>query len=137
MAEHYVYTLVNNSDVVEYVGTSIDPTYRLRQHINKKPSKSNNSDGRFYGRKDLQLIIIASFEKSYDAYLLEGKLKIQNGFEWTERTRVEPSIIHNRKLSLQDAEDIRNSKLSKKELLEKYNIGYTTLWKILTKKGYQ
>jgi len=136
MKTHYVYELINQQGVVEYVGTSINPKNRFKQHIKKKPSTRNNSDGRFYQRFDLQLIIIKSYDNSYDAYLEEGRLKLKYGFEWTEKTRVEPSIIANRKLTLEDAKDIRNSNLSKKELMEKYNIGYTTLWKILTKKGY-
>ena len=82
---HYVYELINLYGTVEYVGESKNPYIRFRQHTKWKPNRAN---GKFYRRQDIMLNIVASFNNRKEALTLEGKLKIEYGLEWTEKTCV-------------------------------------------------
>ncbi len=75
---YHVYKLYQNGYVV-YVGETIDPKDRLYRHTGKK-------SGKFYGQS-VTMNIISSFDNREDALQLEGELKKQYGFEWTEKTR--------------------------------------------------
>ena len=81
MKTHKVYQFINSIGVVEYVGETIDPKRRFRQHV-------QCINGRFYGRQDLIMNIVAEFDNRVDARALEGQLKLQYGLEWTEVTSV-------------------------------------------------
>ena len=82
-----VYLLRNtNTGEVEYVGCSQNPKRRLYQHTRVKPIYSKG-EGKFYGRTDLEIVVVKEFENKGDALRYEGKLKLQYGFEWTEEWR--------------------------------------------------
>jgi len=78
----YIYELINGMGTVEYVGCTIDPEYRFGQHTKAKPSAGQ---GKFYGRQDLTMHIVEVHEDRKEALLAEGRVKEENGLEWTER----------------------------------------------------
>jgi predicted GIY-YIG superfamily endonuclease len=84
MKTYYVYELINLYGTVEYVGETIRPNIRMKEHINSKPEFGN---GKFYGRQDLVMNIVSVFDDRKKALELEEKLKKDYGMEITERTR--------------------------------------------------
>ena len=83
-----VYLLRNtNTGEVEYVGCTQNPKRRFFQHTKVKPIYSKG-EGKFFGRKDLELVEVKEFEDKIDALKYEGKLKLQYGFEWTEEVYI-------------------------------------------------
>lgn len=85
-----VYELINSMGTVEWVGETYRPEYRMCQHI-----KWKSSNGKFYGRQDLIMNIVAEFNNRKEARNLEGQLKLEYGLEWTERTSLKH--IHSNK----------------------------------------
>jgi predicted GIY-YIG superfamily endonuclease len=86
---HYVYVLINECGVVEYVGRTETPIVRMRGHKQKpQVNKSGTSmgNGQFYGRDDISMEIVKEFATKDEAKEYEGQLKIELGFEWTEKT---------------------------------------------------
>ena len=81
---YHVYTLVNAKNEIEYIGCSVNLQKRYSHHVHERPT-NNSGHGMFYKRKDLKINCIKSFIEKKDALKFEGELKIQNGFEWTER----------------------------------------------------
>jgi hypothetical protein len=77
MEKHYVYKLESN--IVEHIGHSKHPKFRYQQHINFKPNGS--SHGKFYGRDDLQLIVVKEFDSRKEAYAYQCKLQKAYGFK--------------------------------------------------------
>lgn len=88
MKKYYVYELINLMGTVEYVGQTYRPKTRMYGHTKVKPSINNlNREGKFYGRQDLIMNIVAEFDDKKDALELEGMLKLSYGMEWTERNQ--------------------------------------------------
>jgi predicted GIY-YIG superfamily endonuclease len=83
MKQYYVYQLINHYGTIEYVGETTIPKIRMNKHTKTKPGFGN---GKFYGRQDLVMNIVAVFDNRKDARELEGKLKLDYGMEHTERT---------------------------------------------------
>lgn len=83
----YVYTIVNQKNKVEYVGTTAIPKKRMYQHTCN--SKSSGS-GKFAGRKNkVKMEIVAEFNNRTEAVQKELNLKQFYGLEVTERTRLD------------------------------------------------
>ena len=82
--KHYVYVLMNEYGIVEYVGCSKNIKDRFKFHTKWKPSLRN---GKFYKRTDLELIIVKEFDSRKKAEEYEGQLKLSLGFEWVESTK--------------------------------------------------
>jgi predicted GIY-YIG superfamily endonuclease len=88
MKQYYVYELINHYGTIEYVGETYRPTYRMKQHtIYKYQYANNGGNGKFYGRQDLIMNIVAVFDNRKEARELEGRLKLEYGMEHTEKTR--------------------------------------------------
>ena len=86
-AVFYVYELINDETVVEYVGVTKHPNKRLFQHTKIKPHKVKPSStyGMFYGREDIRMEIIVGFDTRKEALKTEGAIKEENGLLWTEQ----------------------------------------------------
>lgn len=76
---HYVYVLMNQYGIVEYVGET--------QNIKKRFKEHTCNSGRFANRKDLKIEIVKQFAHRKEAREHEGELKLRLGFEWTEKIR--------------------------------------------------
>jgi predicted GIY-YIG superfamily endonuclease len=85
MKQYYVYELINHYGTIEYVGETTRPKERMNQHTKRKP---DGNHGKFYGRQDLVMNIVAVFDNRKGARELEGRLKLDYGMEHTERTSV-------------------------------------------------
>jgi predicted GIY-YIG superfamily endonuclease len=85
MKTYSVYELYNSMGTVEYVGESSRPKVRFIEHTKNKPTCRGH--GKFYGRPDITMNIVAEFQDRKEAMKLEGELKLQYGLEWTEKTR--------------------------------------------------
>ena len=86
---HYVYVLLNEAGTVEYVGRTANPKVRMSNHKCKPHmNKSGRSftAGGFHGRDDIHMEIVKEFGTKDEAKAFEGQLKLELGFEWTERT---------------------------------------------------
>lgn len=79
MKTYYVYELVNQQGEIEYIGKTCNPHERLIEH--------RKSRSKFTARHDLQMKLVKEFNSNKQALKFEGKHKIANGFEWTERIR--------------------------------------------------
>jgi predicted GIY-YIG superfamily endonuclease len=84
MKKHYVYELINLYGTIEDVGETTRLKTRMCEHTKKKPGHGN---GKFYGRQDLIMNVVAEFDTRKEALELEGKLKLEYGIPWSERER--------------------------------------------------
>lgn len=100
-----VYELYDIYGSIVYVGCSHDPIHRFNQHTKNKPTPGQ---GTFYGRQDLALHIVASYDNRKDALKAEGDLKLEHGFEWTERT----TLISNGKKAADSGQLSKAAKLN-------------------------
>jgi predicted GIY-YIG superfamily endonuclease len=82
MKKWYVYEIINLMGTVEYVGETIRPKQRWAQH--KCNSKCNKNDGKFYGRNDVRMNIVAEFNSKKDAFNYQCELQLKYGFETDE-----------------------------------------------------
>ena len=74
MDKKYVYELTNAYGIVEYVGESINPIGRFREHTHRK-FRPKKGCGKFYGRTDLTLNILAEFENYKEAFDYQCQLQ--------------------------------------------------------------
>ena len=82
---HYVYQLKDSTNKIIDIGETKNPELRFRQHTNWKPGKHGH--GRWYGRTDITMEVVAEFLSRQEAYDLETELKLQNGLQPTEHLR--------------------------------------------------
>ena len=80
--KHYVYILLNEAGTVEYVGRTKNPKRRMSTH----KCKPSGNHGQFHSRDDISMEIVKEFGTKREALDYEGQLKLDIGFEWTERT---------------------------------------------------
>lgn len=142
MKTYKVYEIYNFYGSVEDVGeTHRTPENRLWEKTHPKKSK-------FYGRRDLLIHVVAEFNNRKDALELEGQLKLEYGLRWGEKHGSpnggyanggkggKISGIMNRKLTLKQAEEIRNSNCKNVELAKKYGVSPSTIGAIKKNRTY-
>lgn len=78
----YVYTIVNQTGKVEYVGCTYSPKKRMYAHKGKPKC---SGWGKFYGRVDVEMEIVEEFKTRREGFDYEAELKTHYGFEITER----------------------------------------------------
>jgi predicted GIY-YIG superfamily endonuclease len=74
MRKKYVYELVNKDNVVEHVGESYNPKARYREHVHHK-FRPKKGMGKFYGRTDLTLEVVAEFDNRKEAFDYQCQLQ--------------------------------------------------------------
>lgn len=141
-----VYELYDIYGNVVYVGeTKRTLQQRLRDHTKYKPGLKNGK-GKFYGH-ELTIYAVGYFTNRKLALQLEGQLKLQYGFEWTEKTRGQKLGKNKntkngkvrRKLTYQDAIEIRSlyqSNYSYHKLAELYQVWPNSIVNIIKNKTY-
>ena len=139
---YYLYELRNDDDQVEYVGyTTKISGYRSRfnQHTRIRPG--HNGSGKFYKRTDIRFCIVDQTLCKKEAMELEGKLKLSHGLEWTERTDQRNIEDRNRKLTQDQAEEIRSKyvprKYSMMTLADEYAVSYGSIKQIINGDTYK
>ena len=70
----YVYELINLMGTIEYVGETYNPEQRYKNHIIDR-------NGKFKGRTDLIMNIVAEFPTKAEAYAYQCKLQNEYGWE--------------------------------------------------------
>jgi predicted GIY-YIG superfamily endonuclease len=85
MKTYKVYEIINSMGTVEHVGeTHRSLESRMYEHT-KVPLGSGS--GRFYGRNDVSIHLVTTFDNRKDALLLEDQLKQQYGLRRDEYER--------------------------------------------------
>jgi len=138
MKIYKVYEIRNTKGIVEYVGeTSRELKDRFKQHTKKKPG---SGCGKFYKRQDVTIHEVTRFDNRKEALKLEGILKLRYGLEWSERNGSLVAGKMSRKLSIEQAEEIRriyaNGNISQRKLAEQYGISQRSVCCIINKKSY-
>jgi len=70
----YVYELINEKEEIEYVGESKNPQQRFDDHTKRK-FRPGRAMGKFYGREDLTLNVVAEFNTRKEAYAYQCELQ--------------------------------------------------------------
>ena len=74
MKKKYVYQLVNENNIVEYIGESFNPQRRFREHKHNRTIPKSGM-GKFVGRNDLRLEVLAEFDKPKDSFNYQCQLQ--------------------------------------------------------------
>ena len=135
----HVYVLKDQHGEVVYVGETKQPNYRFKQHT-RYPKCDRNSNGKFYGQ-NLTMEIVKSFVDPKDALAYEAKLKRQYGFEVTERKWIPYGPKKTRKLTIEQAREIRAKYIPRKYtqdmLAKEYGVSRIIIVGILNNKTYK
>lgn len=83
----YVYVIKNNNGKIEYVGETINPKRRYYEHVRAK--------GKFAWRKDIEMVIIKTFDNKKDAFNYQCELQKQYGFSTDREVYASNSIPNN------------------------------------------
>ena len=96
----HVYVLVNSNGIVEYVGETINPKQRLRNHTKKKA-------GKFYGRTDISMHVVKLCDNKKTAFnaqcLLQNNYGLQSDSEIMSDAQKGRTISEETKQKLSDA----------------------------------
>ena len=85
---NYVYKIINNNNIVEYIGETKMPKTRFRLHKTK-----NNL---FEGRDDVRMELVKSFKTRKEAYDYQCELQEQYGFVTDkEKNNYATSVMNN------------------------------------------
>lgn len=77
MKKKYVYQLVNEENIVEYIGEAFDPQRRFREHKHNR-TKAKSGMGKFCGRNDLKLEVLAEFDNAKDSFDYQCELQTKH-----------------------------------------------------------
>ena len=128
--EKYVYLLKDGNGKVVDVGQSHDPKtrlYRKTKDVSRRNEKTN-----FYGRTDITQEIVAGPMSLIEARVIEGRLKLHYGLEWTE--------LNSRKITIDEANEIRAKyvphKYTIKMLEAEYGVSGRTITRIIKNQSY-
>ena len=131
---HYVYKLLDNiTDEVIYVGETIQPDIRFRQHTRYDyPTRRAK-----FANIDCRIEIVETFQNRQDALEFEGQLKKQYGLEWVERA----NRTWIRKMTYEDAQEMRRlystGKYTYNDLIQLFPVNSTnSVWRIINNKTY-
>jgi len=143
---YYVYELLNSEGSIEYIGRTTLPKKRMWQHTKQRPIKGYGM-GKFYGRTDLIMNILQTFDVSTHASHYETELKIKNGIPPTEKINSTNNALKNFSVEripvyayTRDGEYVgefvSQDDCSKKLNLTKSAVSYVVSGKIKHTKGY-
>jgi predicted GIY-YIG superfamily endonuclease len=94
----YVYEIINTYGTVEYVGESVNPEKRFWQHTKSK--RRHGAYGKFYGRHDLLLNIVANFETTKEAWHFQKQLQLEYGLKTDDAHTKDTAKSTHQKLGL-------------------------------------
>ena len=138
MKSHYLYELQDSTKNVVYVGQSCRPKLRMRQHIKYKPNPNNGTDGMFYSRTDLTMVIVSEHLGRAEAQHEETRLKIQHGLQPTEYLNTKNMGLRKRVATVDQALEIRSKYTGAwgqmTRLSEEYGITLRSISRIINHK---
>lgn len=133
----FVYELRDADNTVVHVGQSKDPNRRLYDHTKAQPDGGGH--GKFYGRTDITMDVVAGPISLSEAKDLEEQLQIQHGLI-TDRQKSKRNAKAMRKLTFEIAEEIRNfyatGRYSQYKLAAMYNVSRATIVNIIKNRHY-
>jgi predicted GIY-YIG superfamily endonuclease len=94
--KYKVYKLVNSKNEIEYIGETMNPEDRYNVH--------KSTQGKFYKRNDIEMIIIKSFNSKKQAFNYQCKLQIQYGF----KTDIETLTQNAKQGSIKRIQNLKN-----------------------------
>ena len=128
----YVYELKDSDGKVIDVGQTKRPNRRLWEHTSK--------NGRWPGRTDISLEVVAGPMSISEALAMEGELKLSYGFIWTERIAClkggNAPKHKKRKLSNKAIKDIRKKESTQRAYAQKYKVVQRTIAQIQNRETY-
>jgi predicted GIY-YIG superfamily endonuclease len=95
MKQYSVYELINLMGTIEYVGKTCNPRQRWNAH---KCNSNDGFNGKFYGRSDISMYIVKSFDNKKDALDYEEKLQKEWGFTSDREKRKKNPIFKKGKI---------------------------------------
>ncbi len=130
---YYVYDLIDNAGNTIYVGQSKNLKNRMYMHkgIRKSP---------FYGRSDISIVPINSYNTRSDARKAEGERKLLLGFDWTENIAAKCGGKLRRALTIPITKEIKliydNGNITQTNLAKMYNVSQSTISLIVNNQTY-
>lgn len=138
MKTYKVYELIDLNGLCVDVGYTCRPETRMYQHT--KVNSKYPGSGRHYGRTDLKMVIVSEHTTRKQASQKEIQLKIEKGFDPTERINGLRRLKERRKLTFAEAEDIRSkwssNNYKKQELAKEYNVSGQVIYWIIKNITY-
>ena len=131
--QYYVYKIINiPTEAVEHVGQSKNLIKRWYQHTKAKPIPGNGF-GKFYGRKDVAMLLISTHNSKKEAKQQEK--------HWQRHYDVEDGTgFLTRKLTMQQVKEIRAKyvpwKYTMDMLAKEYKVVGSTIYSILHNQTY-
>jgi predicted GIY-YIG superfamily endonuclease len=138
----YVYELTDQNGKVVYVGESVRPQTRLYEHTRRQP-RHRSGYGRFYGRTDLTLEVVAQFDNRKDSFNHQCSLQVQYGLDTDTYSMRKNSVqngLSNSKVSLDQVDEIRSKRKEGYKIVklaEEYNISRFSIYKIINYISYK
>jgi predicted GIY-YIG superfamily endonuclease len=130
-----VYEIINSMGTVEWVGETCR-SLESRFYEHKKKPQTNNTCGRFYGRSDVSIHLVAEFNNRPEALVLEKQLKLEYRLELNDFANGKKC----RKLTLETAEEIKsiyaNTKITQHALGERYGVSRSAIAYIVRGESY-
>ena len=134
---YYVYELVNLMGGIEWAGCTIDPKVRWKKHTGP-PQKNGN--GKFYGRQDISMHIVAIYATKAEALQVEFDLQIFWGLPPDRKKTARTGSEHaNAKLEEDQVRQIKNllaQKISGLEIARRYSVKQSCIYAIKSGKNW-
>ena len=134
-----VYELQDATGTVIDVGYTHRPKVRMYEHTRKKPTLKGC--GRHYGRTDLTMVIVSEHLTRKEAALAETQLKSEHGFQPTERMNGPRMAKLCRKLTMEQAQEIRSKyvpwEYTISKLAKEYGVSLMNVHGIIHNKTYK
>jgi hypothetical protein len=138
----YVYELTDQNGKVVYVGESVRPKTRLYEHTRRKP-RFRSGYGRFYGRTDLTLEVVAEFNNRKDSFNHQCSLQVQYGLD-TDTYSMGKNSAQNGQVTAKQTPDQADEIRAKRKqgykinkLAEEYNTTRFSIYKIINYITYK
>ena len=119
-----VYELQDATGTVIDVGYTHRPKVRMYEHTRRKPTLKGC--GRHYGRTDLKMVIVSEHSTRKEAGQHETALKLEHGLQPTERMNGPRMAKLCRKLTMEQAQEIRTKYIPYKYTLIMLATDYNT-----------
>lgn len=131
---YYVYELVNLLGTVEWVGQTVRPKIRFSDHTRVKPKQSLHRSGKFYGRQDISMHIVATYATEEEARDAEEILQLFWGLS-VDRDKCRGELHYRAKLTEDKVREIKSllsQKITCAEIGKRFGVGFACIHKIKT-----
>tara|TARA_R110000796_G_C14315269_1_gene407111 strand:- start:118 stop:516 length:399 start_codon:yes stop_codon:yes gene_type:complete len=121
-----VYDLRSNGELIDIGYSKRSLHYRLDEHRRKK----------HLGKPNLTIHLLSKWNTVKEAKAEEGRLKLENGIEWSERK----ATLNRRTLTMDQAQEIKSKYITNnytgRELAKQYNVTANVIYALVEGKTY-